>query len=93
MLSTINLNDDKSFAANKIAHVTTNWFLPHKFVAVDLAVANTIPENFFRVCLIDAQPSRYTDHLSIWAAHCLAPHPEAPLRAASDLSPQRRGRG
>src|SRR5260370_15919328 len=42
--------------------------------------------------LRDAQPSRDSG-LAIWATHCLAPHPEAPLRATSDLSPRRAGRG
>ncbi len=32
----------------------------------------------FLVCLIDAQPSRDSDHLPIWPTHCHAPHPEAP---------------
>jgi hypothetical protein len=43
---------------------------------VDLAVANAIPENCFRVGLIDAQLSRDSDCLPIWPAHCLAPHPD-----------------
>jgi hypothetical protein len=89
VLSAIDLNYEKLLAANEIADVTTYRFLPYKFMSIDLSVANAIPESGFRVCLIDAQPSRDSDHLSIWAAHCLAPHPEAPLRAASDLSPPR----
>jgi hypothetical protein len=41
--------------------------------------------------LIDAQASRDSDHLAIWATHCLAPHPKFPLRANFDLSPQKSG--
>jgi hypothetical protein len=32
---------------------------------IDLPVANSIPEHGFRVCLIDAQPSRDSDYLAI----------------------------
>ena len=93
MLSAVNFNDKKSFAANEVADVTGYRLLSDKFMSINLPVANTIPENGFRVCLIDAQSSRDSDHFAIWATHCLAPHPEAPLRAASDLSPRRAGRG
>jgi hypothetical protein len=93
VLSAVHLNDEQPFAANEIANVIANRLLSYKFMPVDLSATNAIPENCFRVRLIDAQPSRYSGHLPIWPTHWLAPHPEAPLRAASDLSPQRRGRG
>jgi hypothetical protein len=93
VLATVNLNDEKSFAANEITNVTAYRLLPYKFMPADLAAANAIPQNRFRVRLIDAQPSRDSGHFAIWATHCVAPHPEAPLRATSDLSPQRAGRG
>src|SRR5260370_42642453 len=41
--------------------------------------------------LRDAQPSR-DSCLAIWATHCLAPLPEAPLYATSDLFPLRPAR-
>jgi hypothetical protein len=41
--------------------------------------------------LIGAQPPCESDGSVIAAPHCPAPHPEAPLRAASDLSPQKGG--
>jgi hypothetical protein len=53
VLSAINLNDEKPFAANEIADVIGDRFLPYEFLSTDLPVANTIPENSFRVCLID----------------------------------------
>ena len=91
MLPAVHFNNQKSFAANEIADVTAYRFLPHKFMPINLPVTNTIPENCLRVGLIDAQPSRDSDQLPIWPTHCHAPHPEAPLRAASDLSPQKSG--
>ena len=93
MLSAIHLNNEKPFAANEITDVVAYRLLPYKFMPIDLSATNTIPEDCFRVRLIDAQPSRDSDHLAIWATHCHAPHPEAPLRVASDLSPQSAGRG
>jgi hypothetical protein len=93
VLSAIDFNNEKLLAANEIADVTTYRLLPYKFMSVDLPVADAIPKNGFGVCLADAQPSRDSDHLPIWAAHCLAPHPKFPLRANFDLSPRRAGRG
>src|SRR5258708_12096031 len=56
-------------------------------MSVDLPVANPIPESCFRIRLIDAQPSRDSDHLPIWSAPCPAPHPDCsairPLPAKS----------
>jgi hypothetical protein len=91
MLTAVNFNDDKSFTADEIADVVAYRLLPYKFVSAHLPVANAIPENRFRVGLIDAQPSRDSDRLPIWPTHCHAPHPETPLRAVSDLSPQKGG--
>ena len=91
VLPAVHFNDQKSFAANKITDVAAYRLLPYKLVSVDLPVTNTIPENGFRVCLIDAQRSRDSDRLPIWPTHCPAPHPETPLRAVSDLSPQKSG--
>jgi len=54
VLTAVNLNDDKSFTADEIADVVADRFLPHKFVSANLPIANTIPENRFRVGLIDA---------------------------------------
>ena len=93
VLSAVDFDYKKSFAANEVADVTGYRLLPYKFMSTNLPVANTIPENGFRICLIDAQSSRDSDHFAIWATHCLAPHPKFPLRANFDLSPQRAGRG
>jgi hypothetical protein len=54
MLSAVHFNNQKSFTANEIAYVIGDRFLPHKFMSVDLPIANAIPENGFRVRLIDA---------------------------------------
>jgi hypothetical protein len=91
VLPAVHFNDDKSFATNEIADVIAYRLLPYKLIPIDLAVANAVPKNGFRVCLIDAQASRDSDHLAIWATHCLAPHPKFPLRANFDLSPQKSG--
>jgi hypothetical protein len=93
VLPAVYFDDDPSFATNEIADVFAYRLLPYKFMPVDLPVANTIPENCFRVCLIDSQLPRDSDHLTIWTTHCHAPHPETSLRDASDLSPQSAGRG
>jgi len=91
VLPAIDFNDQKPFAANEITDVTAYRLLANKFMPVNLAIADAIPEDSFRVSLIHAQSSRDSDRLAIWATHCLAPHPETPLRAASNLSPQRSG--
>jgi hypothetical protein len=91
VLSAVNFNNDKSFPADEIADVTAHGLLSNKFMPFDLPVANAIPENSFRIRLIGAQLSRDSDHLPIWSTHCHAPHPETPLRAVSDLSPQKGG--
>jgi hypothetical protein len=87
VLSTVNLDDQKPFAADEIADVVEYRLLPHKFIPIDLPVTNAIPKNRLRVGLIDAQLSRDSGRLPIWPAHCLAPHPDCfairPLPAKS----------
>src|SRR5439155_17936007 len=73
------------------ADVTEYWHLSDDLVPIDLPVTDSIPEDDLRVCLIDAQPSCDSDSFFIAATHCPAHHPETPLRAISDLSPQRSG--
>src|SRR5258708_39819604 len=90
VLSAVNLNYEKSFAADEITDVTAYRLLPNKFMSVDLPVANPIPESCFRIRLIDAQPSRDSDHLPIGSAHCPALTRIAPQ---SDLSPPKPGKG
>jgi hypothetical protein len=54
MLPTIHFDNQPPFSADKVADVTKYRLLPHKLVPIDLPVANTIPEDRFRICLIDA---------------------------------------
>jgi hypothetical protein len=49
VLSTIDFNNQKSFTAHEIADIAAYRLLPHKFMSIDLSVANAIPENNFRV--------------------------------------------
>src|SRR6185437_3148660 len=52
MLPTIDLNHDLLLATDEIADVSANRHLSCKFVAVDLAIADAIPKDSFRVRLI-----------------------------------------
>src|SRR5437899_6280443 len=79
------------FAASKVANVAEHRDLSSELVPVDLAVANAIPEDRLRICLIGPQLSCDSDGLFVAATHCHAPHPEPSLRDASDLSPQKSG--
>ena len=54
VLPAVRFDDQTSITADEITDETTNRLLPYKFMSVDLPIANTIPENGFRVCLIDA---------------------------------------
>jgi len=54
VLSAVNRDDDKFFAADDIADVIAYRFLAHKLMPIDLTLANTIPENCLCVRLIDA---------------------------------------
>jgi hypothetical protein len=76
VLSAIDLNDDQPFAADEIADVIVDRLLSNKFVSIDLPVADAIPENRFRIGLIETQAPRDPCRSSIWATHCLAPHPD-----------------
>jgi hypothetical protein len=49
VLSTIDFNNQKSFTAHEIADIAAYRLLSHKFMSIDLSVANAIPENNFRV--------------------------------------------
>ena len=48
-------DDQQSLAANKIADVIANRLLSNKLVPIDLPIANPIPENRFRIGLIETQ--------------------------------------
>ena len=54
VLSAVNFNNEKSFAADEITDVVAYRLLPYKFIPADLAVTNTIPQDCFRVRLVDA---------------------------------------
>jgi hypothetical protein len=54
VLTAIDFNDQSSFSADKVADVTEYWHLPDELVPIDLPVADAIPEDCFRVRLIDA---------------------------------------
>jgi len=54
MLPAVHFNDQKPLAANKITDETAYRLLPYKFMSVDLPVAKAIPEDRFRIGLIDA---------------------------------------
>jgi hypothetical protein len=86
-LAAIHLNNKQPVTANEIANVIAYRLLAYKFIAINLPITNSIPENSFRVRLSDAQTSRDPDCPPIWSAHCLAPHPDCfairPLPAKS----------
>jgi hypothetical protein len=65
--------------------------LPNELMAVDLPIANAVPELRFGIGLIDAQFAR-PERPANRTTHCLAPHPKASLRSTFDLSPQKSGR-
>jgi hypothetical protein len=88
VLPAVDFDNQMPFAANEIADVAEDRDLPSELVPVDLTITNAIPENGFRICLIDPQSPRDSDGLFVAATHCLAPHPEPSPRDASDLSPQ-----
>jgi hypothetical protein len=90
MLSAIDFDDQHSLATNKITGVVFNRHLPNEFMPVDLPIANPIPEDRFRVGLVDAQTSRDPDGFFVVAPHC---PPLTRIAARSDLSPQSAGRG
>ena len=76
VLPAVDFNNQTPFAADEVADVADQRLLPYELMSVDLSVTDTIPKNCLRVCLNDAQPSRDSDGLPIWSAHCLAPHPD-----------------
>jgi len=54
VLPTIDFDDQVEFTADKVADVTADRHLSREFVPVDLAIADTIPEEYFGIGLIDA---------------------------------------
>ena len=57
VLSAIHFDHDLLFSADEVADVAADRHLPRKLVAVDLTIADTIPENGFRIRLVGAQAS------------------------------------
>jgi hypothetical protein len=58
VLTTIDLDDDLPFTADKVADIATDWHLPRELVAIDLSISDAIPQHSLRVCLIGAQLPR-----------------------------------
>ncbi len=91
VLSAVDLNDQTPFSTNEIADVTQYRFLPDELMPVDLPVADAIPENYFRVRLINTQSSCDSDGFVVAAAHCLALQPDSICDAIRPLPAKGRG--
>ena len=53
VLPAVDFNNQTFFAANKIADIADYRDLSSELVSVDLTIANPIPKDCFRICLID----------------------------------------
>jgi hypothetical protein len=73
VLPTVDFNNQSSFSADKVADVTKYRLLPYELVPVDLAIADSIPQNYFRIRLVGSQPSCDSDCLFVVAPHRPAP--------------------
>ncbi|WP_456771537.1 hypothetical protein [Bradyrhizobium sp. USDA 4369] len=75
MLPTINLDYQRSFPTDEIADVSRNGTLPNKLMALQLAVADPVPQDRFRVCLVNTEAPCPSDRFEIWAPHVPCPSP------------------
>jgi len=54
VLPSINFDNEMFLAADEVADVAACRLLPHEFIAVDLPLADAIPQLRLRIGLIDA---------------------------------------
>jgi hypothetical protein len=93
MLSAVHFGHYWFFPADEVADVSTDRNLPCELVAVDLAIADTIPQNHLCVRLIGAQRASRFGWIFSLRPRIACPSTRSTASRCSDLSLQEGGRG